>query len=108
MPLRSNEKGSWHSHQTDDGDWCKERHAAGVAQPGNVGMPGRLTMTIARYKRTRFWAVYDASGTLICVCVCRKGAAEVARRLAQVQPSHPTLAGPGGTTPGQRTRLPRQ
>jgi hypothetical protein len=38
-------------------------------------------MIVARYKRTRFWAVYDAAGTLICVCVYKKGAEEVARRL---------------------------
>jgi len=38
-------------------------------------------MTIERYKRTRFWAVYDADGELVCVCVYRKGAEEVVRRL---------------------------
>ena len=38
-------------------------------------------MTITRYKRTRFWAVYDASGSLICICVYKKGAEEVLRRL---------------------------
>jgi hypothetical protein len=37
-------------------------------------------MTITRYGR--YWAVYDASGTLVCVCVYRKGAQEVVRRLA--------------------------
>ena len=44
-------------------------------------------MTITRYKRTRFWAVYDASGSLICVCVYRKGAEEVARRLGTPAPT---------------------
>jgi hypothetical protein len=43
-------------------------------------------MPIARYKRTRFWAVWDAAGQLICVCVYRKGAEEVARRLALLPP----------------------
>jgi hypothetical protein len=38
-------------------------------------------MTVARYKRTRFWAVYDAGGKLVCVCVYKKGAEEVVRRL---------------------------
>lgn len=38
-------------------------------------------MTVARYKQ-RFWAVYDPSGALVCVCVYRKGAQEVARRLS--------------------------
>lgn len=36
-------------------------------------------MTVRRYKR--FWAVYDAIGELVCVCVYRKGATEVVRRL---------------------------
>jgi hypothetical protein len=40
-------------------------------------------MTTQRYKRTRFWAVYDASGTLVCVCVYRKGAEAVVRRLTE-------------------------
>jgi hypothetical protein len=30
----------------------------------------------------RFWAVYDA-GVLVCVCVYKRGAAEVMRRLTQ-------------------------
>ena len=37
-------------------------------------------MTIAKYG-TRFWAVYDADGSLVCVCVYKKGAKEVLRRL---------------------------
>jgi hypothetical protein len=36
-------------------------------------------MVIKKYGR--FWAIYDATGTLICVCVYRKGAEEVVRRL---------------------------
>jgi hypothetical protein len=44
-------------------------------------------MTITRYKRTRFWAVYDASGSLICICVYKKGAEEVARRLGTPAPA---------------------
>lgn len=35
-------------------------------------------MTIQKYGR--YWAVYDADG-LVCLCVYKKGAAEVARRL---------------------------
>jgi hypothetical protein len=38
-------------------------------------------ITISRYGRTRFWAVRDVSGELICVCVYKRGAMEVARRL---------------------------
>jgi hypothetical protein len=36
-------------------------------------------MIIARW--ARFWAVYEGEA-LVCVCVYRKGAREVARRLA--------------------------
>ena len=36
-------------------------------------------MTIKRYGR--YWAVYDANGTLVCVCLYKKGAQEVVRRL---------------------------
>ena len=36
-------------------------------------------MRIERYKR--FWAVRDEAGELICLCVYRKGAHEVLRRL---------------------------
>jgi hypothetical protein len=36
-------------------------------------------MTIRKYGR--YWAVLDANGTLVCLCVYRKGAVEVMRRL---------------------------
>ena len=36
-------------------------------------------MTIKRYGR--FWAVYDETAGLICVCVYKKGAQEVVRRI---------------------------
>jgi hypothetical protein len=35
---------------------------------------------IKRHGR-RFWAVYDSTGALVCVCVYKVGAAEVKRRL---------------------------
>jgi hypothetical protein len=38
-------------------------------------------MRIERYRKTRYWAVRDAAGTLVCLCVYRKGAMEVVRRL---------------------------
>lgn len=41
-------------------------------------------MKIARYKR--FWAVHDEAGILICLCVYKKGAAEVVRRLSSPAP----------------------
>jgi hypothetical protein len=40
-------------------------------------------MRIARYGNTRYWAVIDADGTLVCLCVYRKGALEVVRRMQQ-------------------------
>jgi len=36
-------------------------------------------MVIRKYGR--FWAVYEPDGTLVCLCVYRKGAEEVVRRL---------------------------
>jgi hypothetical protein len=39
------------------------------------------TLRVERYGQTRFWAVRDAAGTLVCVCVYRRGALEVVRRL---------------------------
>jgi hypothetical protein len=38
-------------------------------------------MRIERYRNTCYWAVWDAAGTLVCLCVYRKGAAEVLKRL---------------------------
>ena len=38
-------------------------------------------MRIERYQNTRYWAVRDSDGSLICLCVYRKGAEEVVRRL---------------------------
>ncbi len=38
-------------------------------------------MRIARYQNTRYWAVIDTDGTLVCLCVYRKGAEEVVKRL---------------------------
>jgi len=40
-------------------------------------------MTVKRYKR--FWAVYDAVGELVCVCLYKRGANEVKRRLEVAQ-----------------------
>jgi hypothetical protein len=37
-------------------------------------------ITIERYRKTRFWAVYDA-GELVCVTVYKKGAHAVKERL---------------------------
>ena|GEM_PF-1472827 len=40
-------------------------------------------MRIARYGKTRYWAVSDTAGMLVCLCVYSKGAREVVRRLQQ-------------------------
>jgi len=40
-----------------------------------------VSLRIERYKGGRHWAVLDAQGQLVCLCVYRKGACEVARRL---------------------------
>ena len=34
-------------------------------------------------KHGRYWAVYDAAGELVCLCVYKRGAVEVVRRLAR-------------------------
>ena len=39
------------------------------------------SITVSRHKHSRFWAVRSADGELICVCVYKRGALEVARRL---------------------------
>lgn len=35
----------------------------------------------------RFWALYDADDSLVCVAVYRKGAREIARRLGNPEPT---------------------
>jgi len=54
-------------------------------------------LTIERYRRTRFWALYDA-GDLVCVTVYKKGARAVKERLERAAspdaPVPPALAPP--------------
>jgi hypothetical protein len=38
--------------------------------------------TIRKHGHTRFWVVRDSAGGLICVCVYKRGALEVVRRLS--------------------------
>jgi hypothetical protein len=38
--------------------------------------------TITRHRHSRYWAVHDPAGELVCVCVYKRGAVEVARRLS--------------------------
>ena len=44
-------------------------------------------MRVTRYKHSRFWAVWDSDGTLVCLCVYKKGAREVLRRLSPTDPA---------------------
>jgi hypothetical protein len=39
-------------------------------------------MSIRKYGR--YWALYDEAGELVCICLYKKGAAEVLRRLQQL------------------------
>jgi len=39
------------------------------------------TYTVERYRKTRFFAVRDPAGTLVCVCVYKRGANAVAELL---------------------------
>jgi hypothetical protein len=47
-------------------------------------------MLIRKYGR--YWALYDDTGALVCVCLYKKGAAEVLKRLQQcpAPPAPPT------------------
>jgi hypothetical protein len=36
---------------------------------------------VVRYGNSRYWAVLDAAGALVCVTVYKRGAEEVVRRL---------------------------
>ena len=49
-------------------------------------------MSIRKYGR--YWALYDDAGELVCICLYKKGAAEVLRRLQQ----RPAPAVPPTTT----------
>ena len=41
------------------------------------------SITVSRHKHSRFWAVRSPDGKLICVCVYKRGALEVARLLEE-------------------------
>jgi hypothetical protein len=43
--------------------------------------------TVTKHRHSRFWAVHDPAGELVCVCVYKRGAFEVARRLSFEPPS---------------------
>jgi len=43
---------------------------------------GSGAFTVGRWKHGRFWAIHAATGELVCLCVYKKGAEEVVRRLS--------------------------
>jgi hypothetical protein len=59
-----------------------------------------LPVTVSKYGRTRFWAVRDGGGELICVCVYKRGAMEVARRLGAKRLPVPVGQGQGSDRGG--------
>ena len=48
-----------------------------------------MTFTVTKHRHTRFWAVRDEAGELVCVCVYKRRALEVVRRLAALDGSAP-------------------
>ena len=40
-------------------------------------------LTVSKHDHSRFWAVRDSAGELVCVCVYKRGAAEVVHRLTE-------------------------
>jgi len=61
---------------------------AGKAAPGNqnpTATPESIPSPAVRYEKvkdTRNWAVYDEENELVCLCVYKRGAEEVVRRLS--------------------------
>ena len=43
--------------------------------------------TVTKHGRSRFWALRDGAGELVCLCVYKRGAIEVARRLGEREPA---------------------
>ncbi len=43
--------------------------------------------TVTKHGQSRFWAVHDPAGELVCVCVYKRGAVEVIRRLESAPPA---------------------
>ena len=53
--------------------------------------------TVTKHGRSRFWALRDGVGDLVCLCVYKRGAVEVARRLGERET--PEAAVPHETPP---------
>ena len=45
--------------------------------------------TVTKHGRSRHWAVHDPAGELVCLCVYKRGAVEVIRRLTCGGPAEP-------------------
>ena len=45
-------------------------------------------LRVAKWKKGRSWAVYDSAGALVVVALYKRGAQEVARRLAETVEPH--------------------
>jgi hypothetical protein len=43
--------------------------------------------TVTKHGRSRFWALRDGAGDLVCLCVYKRGALEVVRRLTDRAPA---------------------
>lgn len=64
----------------------------------------RAPLTIAHYRNTRFWGLYE-SGVLLCVTVYKKGAEAVRKRIESGEPlAAPALAPLPEPPPQRRTR----
>ncbi len=65
-----------------------------------------INFTVSKYGHTRFWAVRDSVGELVCICVYKRGAVEVARRLqAANRPALMETASPWRAEAGTRLSL---
>jgi hypothetical protein len=52
-------------------------------------------MRMERYGSTRYWAVRERDGSLICLCVYKRGAFEVLRRLQAREKERAYVGTPG-------------
>ncbi len=61
----------------------QSRVSASISKPKKTETKRKVgkDMIIKRWKYTRFWAVYDAADTLVCVCVYKRGAKALITRL---------------------------
>jgi hypothetical protein len=58
-------------------------------------------LTVERYRRTRFWGLYEA-GQLLCVTVYKKGAEAVRTRIERGTPAPPPVIEPAPTRRARR------